>query len=257
MRRAIVLGLTLALALVHPAVGEVVQEDGLRVTFGGELAPHALPRSGSVPVSFGMSGRISTTDGASPPQLRRITVAINRYGHLGVSRMPVCRMGQIQPATTDAALEACGASLVGKGSFSADVLLPGQAPFPSRGEVYAFNGIFKGRPAILAHVYGTKPAPTSYTLPFVITRGGKGIFGTRISASLPQVTAEWGFVTGLSLTLGRSAAGRGQPASFLSASCPAPKGRAGALFPLARTTFGFAHGTTMSATLIRSCEARG
>ena len=31
----------------------------------------------------------------------------------------------------------------------------------AEGKLYAFNGRWHGRPAILAHVYGTKPVPTS------------------------------------------------------------------------------------------------
>jgi hypothetical protein len=74
-------------------------------------------------------------------------------------------------STTAEAISACRSSLVGTGTFSANVKLPEQSPFPSEGKVLAFNGRFKGRPAILAHIYGTRPVPTSYVLPFTISRG--------------------------------------------------------------------------------------
>ena len=45
--------------------------------------------------------------------------------------LPVCRVDQIQPSTTDGALAACRRSLVGEGHFSANVKLPEQSPFPS------------------------------------------------------------------------------------------------------------------------------
>ena len=48
------------------------------------------------------------------------------------------------------------------------VQIPEQVPYPSRGRIDAFNGRYHGRPAILLHVYGTDPAPASYTLPLAI-----------------------------------------------------------------------------------------
>jgi hypothetical protein len=59
--------------------------------------------------------------------------------------------------------------LVGTGTFATKILLPQQAPFPAGGKLYAFNGRYRGHPAILAHVFGTEPVPTSFTLPFEMT----------------------------------------------------------------------------------------
>jgi hypothetical protein len=245
--------LAFALALAGLAGAETVQRGHVRVAFEGELSPRTLPRTGSAVVSIAVGGKISTTDSAALPQLRRISIAVNRYGRFSTGGLPACRIEQIQPATTQGALEACGRSLVGQGSFSAKVLLPEQAPFPSAGKVFAYNGTYNGRPAILAHVYGTEPAPISYTLPFVIT-STKGTFGTLLSASLPQVTSEWGFVTGLTLRLNRTL-GRGGR-GYLTASCPAPAGFPGAVFPLARATFSFAGGLAMRSTLMRNCKVK-
>jgi hypothetical protein len=247
--------LLVVLAVAGLARAEVVQRDHLRVSFEGELTPHTLPRSGEAPVKVAVGGKITTTNGSNPPQLRTVSIAINRNGHLAVGGLPVCRIQQIQPASNAGALEACRDSLVGEGSFSANVLLPSQAPFPSAGKVLAFNGAFHGKPAILAHVYGTQPAPTSYTLPFQVIPT-KGTFGTTLEASLPQVTSEWGYVTGLSLTLGRTFRYRGKAHSYLSGSCPAPAGFPGATFPLAQASFGFP-GHTLTSILTRSCKVRG
>lgn len=51
-------------------------------------------------------------------------------------------------------------------------------------------------------------------------------------------------------------AARGHRRSFLSASCPAPKGFPGATFPFARASFGFGK-RTLEAKLSRSCRVRG
>ena len=238
----------LALLVVGTGSAEVSQKRGVRVTVQGKLSPSRLPRDGSTPVAVSLSGQIGSYGSASLPQLERMAIAINRAGRLDIDGIPRCRIGRIDPSTTSEALAACGSSLVGEGSFSADVRLPEQSPFPSVGKVLAFNGTLGGRPAILAHIYGTKPLPASYVLPFRLRRS-KGTFGTKLEASFPRLTGEWGFVTGIYLKFNRS--------RFLRAGCPAPRGFNRALFPLIRTSFAFAGGVALTNTLIRSCRAKG
>jgi hypothetical protein len=77
------------------------------------------------------------------------------------------------------------------------------------------------------------------------------------SASLPEVTGNSGYITGLSLTLGRSFGSHGRRRSYLSAGCPAPGGFPGATFPFAKASFDFAEKASIGSTLTRSCKARG
>ena len=251
----VVLACALVLALAAMAAAEVTQRNGLRVTFDGKMTPQKLPRTGSAPIAVAVGGTMESIDGSLPPQLRRITIGINRNGLIDSTGLPVCEMHQIQPATTRNALQTCGPSIVGEGHFSAKILLPEQSPFPSEGKIFAFNGTYKGQPAILAHVYGTEPAPTSVTLPFQILRS-KGTFGTTLTASLPRVTNKWGYVTGLEMTLQRRYSYRGKRRSFISAACPAPAGFPGAVFPLARASYDFAGEQPISSTLVRTCKVR-
>lgn len=241
-----------ALALTALVAGtgraEVSQKKGVRVTVQGDLSPRRLPRVGSTPVAVSLSGEIGSYGSGGLPQLERMTIAINRAGHLDIGGIPHCRLGRIDPSTSREALETCGDSLVGEGSFSADVRLPEQSPFPSVGKVLAFNGTLGGKPAILAHIYGTKPLPTSYVLPFRLRRT-RGTFGTELEASFPRLTGEWGFVTGIYLKFDRS--------RFLRAGCPAAEGFGKATFPLIRADFAFTGGVALTNTLIRSCQAKG
>jgi hypothetical protein len=237
------------------APAEVVQRGDLRISFAGSLTPRSLPRQGSAPVRVSVAARIASVEDRDLPQLRQIEIAINRSGRFAPEGLPVCHLRQIQPSTTADALKACRRSLVGQGHFSARVLLSQQVPFPSEGKVFAFNGVLHGKPAILAHVYGTDPVPVSYTLPFEI-RPSRGTYGTVLHASLPAVTGNSGYITGLSLTLGRTFGSGGKRRSYLSAGCPAPAGFPGAVFPFARASFGFG-GKTLTSTLTRSCRTRG
>jgi hypothetical protein len=258
MRRArgvVVCVVLVALAAAVVARAETVRKGNLQVAFAGSLAPKALPREGAAPISVHLGGHVTTTDDSSPPQLRRITIAINRNGRLDYRGLPACTLRQVQPSTNEGALNACRRALVGEGRFSAEVKLPQQAPFPSEGKVLAFNGIEKGRPVVFAHVYGTEPVPTSYTLTMEI-KSTPGTFGTKLDISLPEVTSDVGFVTGIDLTLKRNFTYRGERHSYLSAGCPAPRGFPGAVFPLARISFAFAGITPLATTLTRDCKVR-
>jgi hypothetical protein len=244
-----------SLALVATVSADVTQEGTLRVKFAGKLAPKRLPRSGLAPVAVSLSGEITTTDSSTPPQLERITMAINRHGRLDPTGLPRCRYHQIQPASTGEALRSCRKSLIGTGTFEANVALPDQSPFPSNGAVLAFNGSFHGKPVIYAHIYGTKPVPISQLVVFHIHRI-EGTYRVVLSAELPRVAAEWGYVSGLSLTLKRTFRYRGQERSYLSAGCPAPKGFESAIYPFARAAFGFDDGRVLRSSLTRSCRVR-
>ncbi len=244
-----------AASLPH-ASAEVAQKQGVRVSLEGGISPSRLPRQGAVPVAVSVAGHISAAGDTVMPQLRTVRFAINREGHLSSRGLPLCRMGRINPSTTREALQACASSLVGEGTFSANVRLPEQSPFPSDGKILAFNGRFKGEPAIFAHIYGTKPVPTSYVLPFLV-KSTKGTFGTALEASLPRVTGDWGFVTGISIQLNRQFTFRGKRRSFIVADCPAPRRLRAVAFPLMRASFEFDDGLSIATDVTRTCQVRG
>jgi hypothetical protein len=251
LRAASVAAALLLAAAMPLASAETVQKGNVRVAFDGEISPRKLPRTGSAPVRVAVAAKISAAKGATSARLTGIAIAINRYGRLDAAGLPVCRIEDIQPATTEKALRECRDSLVGQGQFAATTTLSKQGAFPSQGKLYAFSGTYKGRPAILAHVYGTEPVPTSFTLPFVISKS-KGTFGTVLKARIPA--SEDSFITDITLNLQRSFTYKGQKRSYASASCPAPRGFRAAVFAFARATFAFAKGPRLNSTLTRSCR---
>jgi hypothetical protein len=240
--------------VVATATAETVQRGELRVELSGKIAPSLLPRHALAPVDVTVATKISSTTGPAP-QLQKMSIAINRFGRLDAGGLPLCGLEEIQPATNETALQSCGDALVGEGSFTADVMVPGQSPFPSRGKLYAFNGRVHGKLAILAHVYGELPGPTSYTFPFVVSRAG-GAFGLVLKTIFPQVQEAGGRITGLSLTLGRTYFAKGHKHHYLSASCPLPDDVSVASFPFAKATLSFTGGQQVSSTLRRSCRVR-
>jgi hypothetical protein len=251
---ALVLCAALLAAIVAGAAAETIQQHGIRVGFDGKITPRKLPREGTAPVAVAVDTQISGSPGKPQPQLTKIVIAINRHGYLDPTGLPICEVSDIQPATNAKALEGCRGALVGEGHFSATVALNRQAAFPSDGKLLAFNGTYRGKPAILAHVYGDDPVPTSFTVPFVIGKT-KGTFGTTLTAAFPA--DEGNSVTAIELTLHRTFTYRGKRHSYASAGCPAPKGLSVAPFPFARASYSFTGGKKLSSTLTRSCRARG
>lgn len=258
MSRKILVPVAVAVVLMlgSLAKAESVQSGSVRVSFSGAINPNHLPRRGKAPIKVSVGTKIFPLKGKAAPQLRRLEIAINKNGVLDPTGIPVCPLRVLQPSTTEDALRNCRRSLIGEGLFEAKVLLKGQASFPSQGKMYAFNSRIDGRPAILAHVYGTQPAPASFTLIFEVHKT-KGTFGTVLTSSLPEVTANSGYITGISLTLGKNFSVHGQRHSYASAGCPAPKGFSVAVFPFAKATLSFAGGKRVSEVLTRSCHARG
>ena len=240
--------LSAALICISTSSAEVAQKQGVRITVEGDLSPTTLPRKGKAPIGVSIGGQIKALEAEELPQLKGLQIALNKAGTLDVRGIPHCRIGKINPSTTEQALSICKSSLIGEGSFSANVVLPEQSPFPSQGKLLAFNGTIGRKPAVFAHVYGTEPLSTSYVFAFKV-RKAKGRFGTVLEASFPKATGDWGYITGISLNLKRS--------RFMQAGCPAPPGFKKVSFPFARTSFDFAGGLKIQSTLTRSCEAKG
>jgi hypothetical protein len=249
--------LVLVLSISTLAQAETTQKGNLRVTVTGKLSPHNLPRSGAAPVAVSVDGQISTTDESPPPQLRQLKIEINSHGRLDYQGLPLCRIGQIQPASNSRALHACRSALVGQGSFAATISLPGQAPYPTQGRLLLYNGKEGGHQVLLGHIYNFHPFASSFVIVFQISTRRHGEYGTTLTANLAKALGDKRNLTGISMTLSRRYAYRGARRSFLSAGCPAAKGFPGATYSLARTSFAFAGGTTLSSTLPSSCGARG
>lgn len=252
----------LAIAIAVFAIGaslahaELTARGDLFVRFSGGIAPSALPRHSRAPISVSVAGTIRTLSGERPPALRRISVSINQGGLLDSRGLPVCKRSQIEPSSTKEALARCGPAIVGRGSFDAEVAFPEQAEFPSNGRILAFNAVIGGKRAILAHVYGSKPAPITRVVVFHI-RESEGTYGTILTGALPVSLNRWGYLKRISLSLHRDFTYRGQRRSYLSAACKAPTGFPGATFPFAHASMAFEDGRTLSSTLTRSCKVRG
>jgi hypothetical protein len=185
-----------------------------------------------------------------------MTIKVNRHGLLQSRGLPVCQLSQIQPASTQRALEACHPALVGSGQFWANIILPGQPPYPTQGRLLIFNGREAGHPVLLAHIYTEEPFATSFVIAFAIKHISQDPWGTELSASLPQALGTWGYLDRIKLTLRHKYTYKGHQLSYFNAGCPAPRGVPRVVFPLAYAKFFFAGHSPLGIAVIKSCGAR-
>jgi hypothetical protein len=246
----------LLVSIVPLAHAELTERGDLFVRFKGGIAPNALPRTELAPISVSVAGIVKTLSGQRPPALRRIRIELNRGGKLDPYGLPTCRYRELVAASPQQVLAACGDALVGEGAYAAKTAFPEQETFPSQGHILAFNAIYEGHSAILAHIYGGDPVPITRIIVFHIRRTN-GTFGTIITGTLPDAVNHYGYVVGIALRLFRRYSFHGEQRSYLSAACAAPSGFPSAVFPFARASMSFADDRTLSSTLTRSCKVSG
>ncbi|HYH53723.1 MAG TPA: hypothetical protein VD761_06300 [Solirubrobacterales bacterium] len=253
---AFALALAVGLMVLGGATAAVVQREGLRITVLSQILPYKLPRLGTDPIAVFIAGHIGTPSGAVPPQLKRMTVKVNRNGLLQSTGLPTCRLAELEATSTDGALAQCADALIGSGRFWATIVLPDQRPYPTRGRLLVFNGKNSGGPVLYAHIYTSNPFDTSFVITFAIKRIDEGPYGTQLSASLPQALGSWGFVDRIKLTLRRKYSFRGRQLSYFNASCPAPAGTKVTAFPLALAGFDFSGGRHVALEVTKSCGVK-
>jgi hypothetical protein len=239
------------------AQAEIAQSDNVIVAFHGDISPQRLPRTGTAPIAVQMGAKIKGTDPADPPVLERIVLAINSHGTLqskGLARCPLAKLSSL--SSSKEAQKACADALIGHGNVTSRVILPGQGAFASNGPLLAFNGLHKGKPAIFAQVATGAPLPLTYVIVFDLSKT-KGTFGTQLSATLPPIASEYGYISAFDMSLQHRYTHHGQKLSYASAGCPAPAGINLASFPLAKASYEFIGGRTLTQTLQRDCKVRG
>jgi hypothetical protein len=245
-----------ALACATLAHASVVQEGNVRISVLSQILPYKLPRRGTAPIAVFVSGHLSEPHGGIPPQLKQMTVEVNKHGLLQSKGLPSCPLKRIQPASTERALSSCGDALIGSGQFWAHIVLPDQGAYPTHGRLLIFNGRQKGKPVIFTHIFTANPFFSSFVIPFSIQKTNHGAYGTKLTASLPQALGDWGYVDRIKLTLKRKYRFKGKELSYFNAGCPAPEGSPRTVFPLALASFAFGEGLEIGAKVEKACGVK-
>jgi hypothetical protein len=257
MKRATLLS-ALGTAVIAVAVASAAQvgSEGQVASFEAKLSPTSLPRDHLSPIKIRVEGEFMATPENHLAQLTSLEVAINRHGQLFTKGLPICHMSQLVASTTKSALAACKGALIGHGVIRATTAFPEQRRSHFRSTILIFNGRREGGGTrILLHVHGTAPGPFTVVIPIEVRRQ-EGTFGTAFFARVPGFARRWAYLTKFRFVVGRRFRSEGKERSVLQASCPAPKGLNGALFPFARATYNFLTTKTLRATLVGGCHVR-
>lgn len=256
LKRTTLLLVALLLCCALVAKAATIQDGGLRITVLSQLKPYKLPRKGTAPIAVFVAGHLENSKGGIPPQLQRMKFEVNRHGLLQSKGLPVCQIPEVQPASTERALDNCGDAVIGSGQFWANIVLPDQGAYRTQGRLLIFNGRKNGRPVLLAHIFTSHPFNSSFVIVFSIQHISKGPYGTELRASLPQALGSWGYLDRIKLTLRRKYRYQGKEMSYFNAGCPAAKGAPRASFSLAYAEFFFAGRKPLGATVNKTCGVK-
>lgn len=246
----------LAIACLQPgsAAAECNGRTGLVVCLGGSISPQRLPRHRPAPVSVTLEGVVNAA-GEDPPRLKRFEVAFGARGGLDTAGLPSCPRARLRNSTHRQALSRCAPALVGSGTITAEVPLNPAEPILAHAQALAFNGRSHGRAAVWVQAYSATP-PVSFVLPFYLRHPRTGAYGTLLRAPVASALGQWPRLRSFRLRLGRRYRVGGTVHSYLSASCPLPPRFHALRVPLARATYEFAPGPTLSTTILRGCRVR-
>jgi hypothetical protein len=255
LRAAMLAAALLVLAGVPIAKAVSVQAGTLRVSVFAQIKPYKLPRGELAPIAVSVAGHLESTTGGVPPQLQKMRIEVNKHGLLQSEGLPSCPIGRLAAASTEKALELCRGALIGSGRFWAQIVLPDQGAYPTRGDLLIFNSRRGGKPVLLAHIFTSNPFDSAFTITFSIKHVSKGPYGTELQASLPETLGSWGYVDRIKLNLKREYTFKGHKLSYFNAACPAPKGTTRASFQLAKATLAF-DTAALAATVEKVCGVK-
>ena len=244
----------------------------VKMSAAGAIAPAKLPRTQPAPAALRLGFTSQSLREPTTPALTRIALEISRNVTLQTAGLSRCSLAKLF-STYASARQSCGGSLVGHGSVTSEVTLPGQAPVTLTGQLLAFYAFAEGHPRVLAQVITGSPLPLTYVIPFEIKKA-QGPFATSLVVTKmsnirgdcanghPNCFAQpytlkgvYSHISKFELTLKRSFTHAGKRKSFLSAECPT-RGRAStASFPLAKVGLNYDDGLHLSEVVSSRCEA--
>jgi hypothetical protein len=236
------------------ADAERVQKGNIIVSLDGGISPLALPRDRPAPVAVKLAGRVVTTDSAPLPRVNWIRLELAWRGVLDTHGLAVCPLARLAGTDTRLAVQHCRSSRVGRGGLTANVYLPGEPGIQVRARLVAFNGrTAAGRPAVFVHAYSSDP-PVAFVIPFSVHHK-PGAFRTVLVALIRRSLGPWPHVADFQIVVSRNFNFGGERQSYLSASCPLPKGFSAGFLSLARATYTFEGGKQLTTESVRSCRA--
>jgi hypothetical protein len=238
------------LAMSGVALAIVLRAGTIEVTGEGGFTPTTLPKHEFAPITIHGEGSIGTTDGSLPPILEKLIVWYDKHGEVVTKGLPYCTRDKLAATTSQQARKACGSSIVGEGSGTAEIAFPEQRPFQATSPITIFNAApHNGNPTVLAHAYLSVPAPTTYIVPVEIQKIRNGPFGYKTEATIPRIAGGYGIPLEGSLKIGKKWTFKGERLSYINASCPSGKLQA-------KLETEFTNKTKLSGLILKQCTGK-
>ena len=251
---------TIAAAILVAAGGAsavTVLAGNLLIKINGSTSPTVLPKHKLAPIGFHGSASVSTKDGTHIPPALGTQLLVDKHIQLDTTGLPTCTLAQLKATSPAQAMKACGDALLGKGTSTAQVQFPEQAPFEAKGPLLAFNGPSNGGGGYggggyneqLYYVYADVPLPTALIAVGKVSRA-TGRYGYKISISIPEIAGGAGSFNSAEFTINRKWTYKGEKHSFLTAEC------ADGHFE-AQVEVAFGDGTNVTGNVLQACRSRG
>jgi hypothetical protein len=234
--------------LVAVATADQVRLGPLVLTANGGFEPRLLPKDSYAPIRFHGNATIEMLNGAQPPALRRLRLDFDRDGKLTTAGLATCSRDSIAAASPAQARQTCAAALVGTGSVTARIALPGHEPVDVRSPLSLFNGPrHGGSPTVIAHARNTFPTTEIFAVVIPIEQR-RGVYRYRAIFDIPPIAGGAGSITRAEARVGRRYRAGGEQRSYVAARCSD-----GILQTLGLASF--ADGTVISGSLFKPCRA--
>lgn len=219
LRRATLLSLIAATALVGTATGALVEVDDIVLRADGGFKPQSLPRHQFAPIDFNGRLDLEAKGGGRPSPLRQALIDFDRDGRLSVAGLPTCAPEAIAAASSAEARVICAKAQVGTGRLEVELALPG-GTIAASSPLTIFNGPRLGDlPSAVLHAR-LEAAGMSETYAIVVPiekrRGG---FRYRARLDVPPIAGGAGAITHVDVKIGRRYRAGGKQRSYASARC--------------------------------------
>jgi hypothetical protein len=219
----------------------------------GGFRPIKLPKSKLAPIHLNVEGTIDTPDGKHPPALQEIILETDRNVAIDAKGLPSCAAGKIVgPDVVPPSQGGCKAARIGKGELEFEVeFAEGGEPFIAKGHAIVFNGgVEDGMTTIIVFAHLSNPVFGAIVSPIEVSKIHHGPYGTRWTATIPEVAGGSGSLKQFKLELFRTFSYKGRKQSYLRARCPTGK-----LQTAWKATFADASG--FAGRFVRPCTPTG
>ena len=245
---AITAAIVASAAMAGPVGAPVASSDGNSQAIGAVFGPKKLYKKTFTPGTLEVTTQLTTSSPTGfPSPTTNVVIDFDKNAKVFSKGVPTCDPAKLQSTSTEVALQQCGNAKIGSGTGQAIISAGGQL-LPAPATVTAFNGKpVGGKTVVLLHTYATTPVQTTLVLTGVVSTYNKEGYGPRLDVEVPLIAGGSGALTAFNVKISKKYKYKGEPASFISAKCPASKKLK------VRSTFTFKDGQTSNPTYLQKC----